>query len=64
MTVHRLHRRLDAIRSTQDFQPWCIVFANDGDDPDEAVARHKEAGECKPESGGHWIVQFIGLNGR
>lgn len=58
MTVHRLHRRLDALQPSPDFQPWCIVFAGGDDDPNEAVARHHEAGACKPECGGHWIVLF------
>ncbi len=58
MTTARLNRRLDALHSTKGFKPWCIVFAGENDNPDEAVAQHCDAGACKPECGGHWIVQF------
>jgi hypothetical protein len=56
-----LKRRLDAIDGgAKPAQPWCLVIVeDDADDDDAAIARHVTAGDCKPDSGGHWIVRFV-----
>ena len=54
-----LKRRLAALEGgPPEMLPMCLVIAEDGEDDDQAVARHIAAGECKPNDG-HMVVQFI-----
>lgn len=59
MSIAQLRKRLDALSPHDGLGPWCLVFSEDGEDQEYAIRRHVDAGECKPDSGGHFVVAFV-----